>query len=197
MRKQDRQCTHNLTKRRVRATVVAMEKQRVLHNLSVCICSLCYPAWIAHAPYCHLWPAPFYIIFPHYVINGTIFENKLLNTKWVFRFSLQLLSETHFILRRNARDVIKCILVVMQSTLVSSLILMALEYSHQSFEKSPNIKFHENPPSGSRVVPCGQTDIRTDMTKLIVAFRNFVNATKMLPLLINLLYNPSHALFTL
>jgi len=32
-----------------------------------------------------------------------------------------------------------------------------------------NIKFHENPSSESRVFPCGQTD----MTKHIVAFRNF------------------------
>jgi hypothetical protein len=32
--------------------------------------------------------------------------------------------------------------------------------------------------SGSRVFPCGQTDRRTDMTKLIVAFRNFANAPK-------------------
>jgi len=31
---------------------------------------------------------------------------------------------------------------------------------------------------GSRVVPCGQTDERTDMTKLISPFRNFVNASK-------------------
>jgi hypothetical protein len=29
------------------------------------------------------------------------------------------------------------------------------------FRKIP-IKFHENPPSGSRSVPCGQTDGRTD-----------------------------------
>ena len=56
----------------------------------------------------------------------------------------------------------------------SFLILMKLEFSRQISEKSPNIKFHENPSSGSRVVPCGQTD----MTKLIVAFRNFVNAPK-------------------
>jgi hypothetical protein len=38
------------------------------------------------------------------------------------------------------------------------------------------MKFHENPSSGSRVVPCGQTDGRTDMKKLIVAFRKFENA---------------------
>jgi len=46
------------------------------------------------------------------------------------------------------------------------------------FRKSSNIKFHENPSSWSRVVPCGRTDRRTDMTKPIVAFRNFANAPK-------------------
>ena len=45
-------------------------------------------------------------------------------------------------------------------------------------KNSPNIKFHENPSSGSRVVPCGQTDGLTDMAKLIVAFRSFANAPK-------------------
>ena len=38
---------------------------------------------------------------------------------------------------------------------------MKLEFSRQIFEKS-NIKFHENPSSGSRVVPCGRTAKRTD-----------------------------------
>jgi len=31
---------------------------------------------------------------------------------------------------------------------------MKLEFSPQIFEKSSNIKFHENPSRGSRVVPC-------------------------------------------
>jgi len=39
------------------------------------------------------------------------------------------------------------------------------------FRKFSNIEFHENHSSVSRVVPCGQTDGRTDMTKLVVAFR--------------------------
>ena len=26
----------------------------------------------AHAPYCNLWPAPLYNIFPHYLIKPTI-----------------------------------------------------------------------------------------------------------------------------
>jgi len=34
------------------------------------------------------------------------------------------------------------------------------------------------PSSGSRGVPCGQRDGRTDMTKLIVTFHNFAKAPK-------------------
>jgi hypothetical protein len=73
------------------------------------VCSLRYSARNAQAPYCHLWPAPLYKIFPHYPINGTIFgkKKKLLNMKCVFRFSLQILSEIFFILRRTERDMIK------------------------------------------------------------------------------------------
>jgi len=51
---------------------------------------------------------------------------------------------------------------------------MKPEFSPDSIEKYSNIKFHENPSSRSRVVPCGQAD----MTKLIVAFRNFANQPK-------------------
>ena len=36
---------------------------------------------------------------------------------------------------------------------------MKLEFSRQIFEESSNIKFHLNPSGGSRVVPCGQTDL--------------------------------------
>jgi hypothetical protein len=41
-----------------------------------CVCSLNYPTCKAHAPYCHLWPATLYYIFPHYLIHGTIFEKE-------------------------------------------------------------------------------------------------------------------------
>jgi len=50
--KKDRQCTYQVTLKRVRATVVAVDEQKVLHSL--CVCSLRYPACNAHAPYCHL-----------------------------------------------------------------------------------------------------------------------------------------------
>jgi len=48
--------------------------------------------------------------------------------------------------------------------------------------KYTNIKFPENMSSGSRVVPCGQTDTQadgwTDMKKLIIASHNFGNTLK-------------------
>jgi hypothetical protein len=50
-------------------------------------------------------------------------------------------------------------------------VLMKLEFSQQIFEKSSNIKFHDNPSSGSLVL-CGWMDRRTDMMKLIVTFQN-------------------------
>ena len=143
------------------------------HIVSVYVCSLRHPSCNAHAPYCHLCPAPLYNIFPtfshkrhdfrekvtenkmcvlifcttfvwnishseknlarydkncisvcmystgycwqivlklefpHYLINGTIFGKKLLNTKRVFWFSVHLLSETCLILRRTEWDMIK------------------------------------------------------------------------------------------
>jgi hypothetical protein len=39
---------------------------------------------------------------------------------------------------------------------------MKLEFFRQVFEKYLNTKCHENPASGSRIVPCGQTDVRAD-----------------------------------
>ena len=79
----------------------------------MCICILRYGACSAHARY--LRPAHLYSIFQHYLINGTILgKQRLLNTKCVFLFSLQLLSETFLILRGTERDMIKiCILVIM------------------------------------------------------------------------------------
>jgi len=56
---------------------------------SLCFCSLRYPVCNSHALYCHLWPARLYNIFPHYLINSTIFGNKLLNIKVCFDFCYQ------------------------------------------------------------------------------------------------------------
>jgi hypothetical protein len=39
-----------------------------------------------------------------------------------------------------------------------------------------NVKFHDNPSSGSRVIPCGRTDRQDEANS---RFRNYVNAPKM------------------
>ena len=39
---------------------------------------------------------------------------------------------------------------------------MTVEFYRQIFGKSSNIKFHENPSNGGRVVPCGLTDGQTE-----------------------------------
>jgi hypothetical protein len=54
---------------------------------------------------------------------------------------------------------------------------MKLEFSRQIFENT-HTKFHENPSIGSRLVPCGRTRGQTDMMKLIVPFRSYVDAPK-------------------
>ena len=79
--------------RRVRVTIVAVEMKLALHIL-MCVCSLCSPACIAHAPYyivvCGL---PGYTIFsPHYLINGTTFEKKVIEHKMCV-----LISSTTFV----------------------------------------------------------------------------------------------------
>jgi len=50
---------------------------------------------------------------------------------------------------------------------------MKLEFSTQIFEKYPNIKFHKNPSSWSRVVPCGRTDRQAQKAKRLFATRSF------------------------
>jgi hypothetical protein len=57
---------------------------------------------------------------------------------------------------------------------------MELKISQQILENYTDIKFHENPSSGSRIVPWGRTDgwidRQTDIKQLIVAFSNFATA---------------------
>ena len=75
---------------------------------------------------------------------------------------------------------------------------MKLELFWQIFEKFWNIKFNENPLSGSQIVPHGRSDGRRtggriDLTMLIVAFRSFANAPKT-NRLIKVLFVPTYAL---
>jgi hypothetical protein len=110
----DRQCSYNVTLRCVRATIVAVEKQLVLHILSVCVGSLRYLAWNAQAPYFLLW---------HDFRKKKVIENKMrvliLYTTFVWKFSNSK--------KKLVRYDQKCILDLKQIVRYSCPILMKLE----------------------------------------------------------------------
>ena len=136
----------------------------------------------------HIVVCRLYKIFSLYLINVTIFEEKLLNIKCVFWFSLQLLSETFLIARGTERDMIKYtyiyIHIVLHKYCLFLLDFNELDFYRQIFEKYSNIKFHENPSIDIRFVSCGLKDWDTDVTKLRVAFRSFANKPKNLSSLV-------------
>ena len=136
------------------------------------VCRLRYPACNAHAPYCRLWPAQLYNILPRNLLNGTIFGKKKLmeHEMRVLIFSTTCVSNMSHSKKNWARY---SKIYVFVSVLRHSLYLSCFNetnFSQQNFWKYSNIKFHENPLSGSRVVPCEWNGGRTDMSKLIVAF---------------------------
>ena len=85
----------NVTLRHVRVTLLPW-KSNNYYIFWVSVCSLRYTAYRRPCAvlYCHLWPVQLYHIFPHYLVNYTNFGKTLPNIKRVFRFSVQLLSET-------------------------------------------------------------------------------------------------------
>ena len=47
--------SYNVAVRRLCAAIVVVEKQYALH-IFLRVCSVSYPTFNVHAPYCHLWP---------------------------------------------------------------------------------------------------------------------------------------------
>ena len=89
-------------------------------------------------------------------------RNIMLLKKKVFWFSLQLLSEEILILRRTERGMIKNIFLPSCKVPVILLrFVKEIEFSLHIFEMYRGIKFHENPSTGRRIVPCGQTERQT------------------------------------
>jgi hypothetical protein len=169
----------NVTLRRVRTPIFAVERSKYC-ILWLCFCSFFF---IHHAMrrrriILSFAARPAIQYFFQLLQNRQDFRKKLLNIKFVL-ISVKLSSRTYLILSRTERDVLKSVPpVFMSSTRYSCHILMILEFSRQIFEKHSNTKFNEDASSGSRVVPCGRRDGRTDTTKLTVAFRNFARASK-------------------
>jgi len=120
-----------------------------------------------------MWPASLYSIFPHYLINGTIFgKKKSYRAQNVFfDFLYNFFSETFLSLKFNERDMIKN--MCWASCTVPFILvkfLMTRGFSRQIFYKSSNTKFHENPSSGSRVVLCERTDGHDEANSLFSKF---------------------------
>ena len=65
----------NITSRRVRSTIVAVEKQSATYSECVCVSSPKYLAFKVKVP--NVWPVQFYQVYRHYIKNGRIFEKKL------------------------------------------------------------------------------------------------------------------------
>jgi hypothetical protein len=91
-----------------------------------------------------------------------VFERKkVIDDKMhVFLYSLKLCLKQTFLIRgRIERNMIKNICRSSREVPVILVrFFIKLEFSRQIFYKYSNFKFHDSPSSGSRIVPCGQTD---------------------------------------
>jgi hypothetical protein len=117
------------------------------------------------------------VIFP-YLINTRFSKEKkkLLNTKCVFWFSVQLLSATFLILRRTKRDMV---INMYRSSCAVLVIIVRLQWNWNIlniFSRNPQMSsFMKICPVGAEVLHGGGRTDRHDMTKLVVAFRSFAN----------------------
>jgi hypothetical protein len=152
-------------------------KSNKYYILWVCVCSLRYPTWNVHMPYCHLWSARLDSIFPHSVTKDTVFSKALLNITCVLRVYVQLFSQTLFIVRRTERDMFENVCLHVKYPLFLSDFnenwIFSTDFGKKTFEYRISWKFFQWESSCSV-----RTDCRTYMTKLIVAYRNFATASK-------------------
>ena len=97
----------------------------------------------------------------HYLSDGTT-GKILVNMKCVFWFSLQFLSETFIVLRRIHWDITNLRVFSCKVPVTPVRFKINLSFLDRHSKKFSNNKFHENPSSGSRIVPCGQTEGQTE-----------------------------------
>ena len=136
MLKQESQRTHNVTVRRVRATTVTLQKQSITYSECMSVALVIRLAKRCAVSYCHLWPARLCHIFPHYLINGTIFGEKVLSIKCVLGFFAQILSEAFLIIRKIRRHITINIRRWSRKPSITLVkMLLKLEFSRQIFEK--------------------------------------------------------------
>jgi hypothetical protein len=132
-------------------------------------------------------------------LNDEIFETKISELKMCdLIFSTNVVWNTSHSKKNWARYNNKIYIGLHVKYLCSCQTSIKLEFSWQIFRKCSNIKRHENPTTGSRVVlygrsdtwierrtdrqterwTDGQTDRQIERTKLVATFRYFANAPK-------------------
>jgi hypothetical protein len=127
--------------------------------------------------YCHLWPVRFYHTFPLYLINGTIFGKSVTEHKMcVWILSPTFVWNISHTTKNSAICCHKCIYVArllffpdFNDVWIFSINFRKIIKCHISWKP-----FQWKPSSSLRMEGC--TDGQTGTTKLILAFRNFVNA---------------------
>jgi hypothetical protein len=140
------------------------------YYVGVYVSCLGYPAYKAHHYIVICGLSGCTIVFPHYVINGSIFEKKnFFNHKMSVLIFVTTFSETFLILRRIQRDII----INGIGFHVKYLLLLSrfnqIGISGQIYKKNPQI------PNFMKVCPVGTELFQADrLTKLIVAFRDYI-----------------------
>ena len=149
---------YNVILRCVHATIVAVAAIGITYSESVCLWPCVSRMQCAYT----ILSSVACLALPYFPPLSrkwhNFFGGKKLNIKCVFWFSLQLLSEIFLTLRRTERDTIK-----MYIGFHGKYPLFLSDFNETwifltDFWKYSNIKPHENPSSGSRVVPCAQMD---------------------------------------
>ena len=158
--------TYTVTPRRVRATTVFVQKQDVLHILRVCLWRQS-PNMHSACAFRHLWPARLHHIFPHYLINGTIFGKKKKKVH-EYKKCVLIFSTTSV---RNISHPKKNVIRIQVKYPYSCHTLMKLEFSRQIFRKNTQISnVTKIRPMGAKLFHAyGQRDL----IKLTIALCNF------------------------
>ena len=139
----------------------------------VCVCSLSFAACKAHTLYCVIYGLSGNTVFFHVITHTARFSYKYYGT-WntcLILFATFVWNTVHYT-EKTEWD------IVINIHVKYWLFLLALNENWIFL----NVKFGENPSTGSRAVPCGQTDGETDrqtyVGKVILAFRKSANAHK-------------------
>ena len=147
----------------------------MLHILSLCVCSLRYPACIMLSSL--TCSASRY--FPHYLINGTFFEEKKLLKKRVFWFLYNLVWNISHSEKKTERDMINICIGLQEnnalflsdfnktwlfSTYFRKVLKYKISWESVQWEMSCSMRMD------------GHIDERTDMVTPTVSFRNFAKS---------------------